>query len=126
MVATEQSPPGAQRQFRCLVVLERLDGMVEERVADEVVLGLIVAADEDDRQRPALLRAVPILRARVALIGKIARSGVPTAQMSMELQLGLRCQIGENGLDANLDRFLLRIEIPTAMEVVLVDDRPPV
>ena len=46
--------------------------------------------------------------------------------MPVESKLGLLRKVGQNGLDADLDGLLLVVKIPAAIEVVLVDDGPPI
>ena len=126
VLPTKQPAAGAQRQLGRFIILNGLDRMVEKGVADEVILRLVVAADEDDGQSPALLRSIAVGRAAGPLIRKIALDVVPPAKMTMEAELGLLRKIRQNRLYADLDGILLIVEIAAAMKVVLVDHGPSI
>src|SRR4051812_30666268 len=100
--------------------------MVEEGVADEVILDLVVTANEDNGERPSLLRPIAITRAAGPLIGEITRPVVPPSKMTMESKLSFLRKISQNRLDADLDRLLIVVEISTTIKVVLVNDRPSI
>jgi hypothetical protein len=46
--------------------------------------------------------------------------------VTVESKLGLLRKVDQNRLDADLDRIFLIVKIAAAMEIVLVDDRPPI
>lgn len=46
--------------------------------------------------------------------------------MTMEAKFSLLWKIDENRFDADFDWFFLVIKISAAMEIVFVDDRPPI
>ena len=126
MIPTEQSAASSQCQLSRFVVIKRLNGVVEEGVADEVVLRLVISADEHDGQSPALLRSISICRSASALIREIAGDVIPPPKVTVKSKLGLLWKIRQHGLDADLDRLLLIVEIPGAMKVMLVDHRPAI
>ncbi|WP_440144290.1 hypothetical protein [Bradyrhizobium canariense] len=96
--------------------------MVEEGVADEVVLRLVISADEHDGESPAILRSISVCRSASALIREIAGDVISPQKVTMKSKLSLLWKI----LDANLDRLLLIVKIPAAMKVMLVDHRPAI
>ncbi len=100
--------------------------MIEEGVAYEVILGLVVTANEDNGERPSLLRPIAIPRAARPLIGEITRSVVPPSKVTMESKLGFLRKISQNRLDADLYRLFVVIKISTTIEVVLVNYGPSI
>ncbi len=100
--------------------------MIEEGVANEVILGLVVTAKEDNGQRPSLLRPIAIPRAARPLIGEITRNVVPPSKMTMEAKLGFLRKISQDRLNADLYRLFVVVKISTTIEVVLVNDRPSI
>jgi hypothetical protein len=46
--------------------------------------------------------------------------------MTVKSKFGLLRKVRQHGLDANLDRLFLMVEIAATMKVVLVDHRPPI
>src|ERR1700761_6372907 len=100
--------------------------MIEEGVADEVVLRLVVSAYEYDWESPALLCSIAICRSAIALVREVAGIVVPSPKMTVKSKLRLLRKIRQHGLDANLDGFLLVVQVAAAMEVVLVDNGSPV
>lgn len=74
-------------RFFVLVLIDFALRVGEERIADKVILGRIVPADEQNRQSPA--RSLRIAGGRVAgsLVCKSAFGFVPAAQMAVEAAL---------------------------------------
>ncbi len=104
--------------------VELLGGMVEEGVADEIILFPVVATDEYERQSPDRCRAVGIIYSILLLVYEGARMIVPATQMTAEPPRCLLRQIDEDRFYANFDGGAVLIQISAAVEVVLVNDRP--
>lgn len=100
--------------------------MIEEGVSDEIVLRLVVSADENDGKSPAFLGPISVCRSVGTMIREVSSYVVPSPKMTVKPKLGLLRKIRQHGLDANLDRLLLIVEIAATMEIVLVNHWSPI
>jgi hypothetical protein len=83
--AAEHPPPRAERQFQGLIVIERLDRVLKESVPDEVVLVLVVSAEEDQRQGPGGVRAIACDGSLRTFVCEVVLDDVPAAKVPIEL-----------------------------------------
>src|SRR5262245_51542405 len=98
--------------------------MVEESVADEIVLVPIVSAGEYQRQGPDRRRAIGMIERVRVLIYEGTRLVVPPAQVTAESSCCFVRQIDQDHFDTNFCRAADFIQIKPAVEIMFVDDRP--
>lgn len=79
--------------------------MIKKGVANEVILHLIVAANEDDGQNPMFLRSIAVGWATGPLVREIARGVIPSPEMPMESKLDLLWKVTQDRINAYFDGF---------------------
>ena len=113
--------PCAEDGLDGFVLVWFLDGMIKERVADEVILALVVATYEGDGQGQD---AGACVRTWIVRPGEVASRIVPDAQVPVEAVPRFLRQVGQNGGNADFYRLAGAVDVLPAEEIVFVNDGP--
>jgi len=121
----EARQPRAQfRESLGVIGIDQRLRVTEEGVADEVVLLTVVPTDKADRQRPVHALFAGAVNAALLFVDELARIVIPKPKVLVSKSAPLfRGELGEYGVDADLDWCSTFVEVTPEVEVVLVDDR---
>src|ERR1035437_1201414 len=126
MFAGELVPAVTKPLFGFIVKIlhSRLGGMIKKRVANKISGLRIVTGDEHNWQAPARSCLVAGFR-NAGLVSKSPCRSIPAAQVLVESLFRFSGQVRQHGRDPNLFRIPIGVEVPTTVEIVLVNNRPP-
>lgn len=94
-------------------------------VADEVVLVLVVSAEEEQRKRPSGFGAIACGGPLRAFVREVVLGDVPTAKVPIELEFRLLGEVCQHRFDTDLNERPVFGLVAPAMKIVFVDDWPP-
>ena len=122
----EDCPPLADGDLGFLIFRRGTRRMIEESIANKIILLPVVSADENERQCPARSLAVGYVPVLPDLLHEGARLFIPAAKMPVKTPMRFVGQVDEYGFQPDLGRLSVVVEIAPAMKIMLVHHRPPV